>query len=73
MYTNNLVAESSTGEALGFTHKLENMLVLCYYTDQPCRKDQFSQMVNISGKCSTFNSDTTDVLYATTPGASHGL
>ena len=72
-YTNDLAAESSTGETLGFTHKLENMLVSCYYNDQPCPKDQFSQMVNINGKCFTFNSDTTDVLYATTPGASHGL
>ena len=72
-YTNDLVVESSTGETLGFTHKLENMLVSCYYNDQQCPKDQFTQMVNINGKCFTFNSNTTDVLYATTPGASHGL
>ena len=65
--------DPSATAASPFAHKLENMLVSCYYNDQPCFKDSFTTAVNINGRCFTFNSNTTDVLYTTTPGASYGL
>lgn len=73
LYTGNTTEESSTEESLDFSHQLENMLVSCYFNDNLCFKDQFIQMVNINGRCFTFNSNTSNVLYATTPGAPNGL
>ena len=58
---------------LPFSHKLENMLVLCYYNDEPCFEDSFTTAININGRCFTFNSNMSDVLYATTPSAPYGL
>ena len=66
-------SDPSVLENLPFSHKLENMLVSCYYNDQQCFEDSFTTAININGRCFTFNSNTSDVLYATTPSAPYGL
>jgi len=69
------IAEISFGdtESLDFSHRLENMLVSCYFDNQPCFGQHFTPKVNIKGRCFTFNSNTSDVLYASSPGALYGL
>ena len=56
-----------------FSHKLENMLVSCYFNNQPCFNDHFVSRLNTDGKCFTFNSNTSDVRYTTSPGIVYGL
>lgn len=71
-YSDDFIAASTQGLHT-FSHKLENMLVSCYYNDQPCFNSHFVPSININGRCFTFNGNTSDVLYATTPGSSYGL
>ena len=54
-------------------HLLENMLVSCYFNNEPCFKDNFTSGFNINGRCFTFNSNTSDFLNTTSPGALYGL
>jgi len=56
-----------------FSHKIENMLWSCYYNDTPCSVDNFTSFDNLDGKCFTFNGDTSNALFTTTPGSAHGL
>ena len=66
-------SDPSVKITLPFAHKLENMLVSCYYNELPCFEYNFTTASNIHGRCFTFNSNATDVHYATTPGVPYGL
>jgi len=69
VYNNNLFEL----EPIDFGHKLENMLVSCYFNNEPCFKDNFTTRSNFNGKCFTFNSNPINVLNTTSPGALYGL
>ena len=56
-----------------FSHQLENMLVSCYFNNEPCFKDNFTSGFNINGRCFTFNSNASNFLNTTSPGALYGL
>ena len=72
MYTNDF-REPIEEESFIFSHRLENMLVSCYFNNEPCFPDNFTTRSNIHGRCFTFNSNPINVLNTTSPGALYGL
>ena len=72
MYTNDF-REPIEEESFIFSHRLENMLVSCYFNNEPCFPDNFTTRSNIHGRCFKFNSNPINVLNTTSPGALYGL
>ena len=71
-FTND-VAAFAAGGFTQFSHDIENMLWSCYFNNTPCSVSNFTTKINVNGKCFTFNDNTSETHYTSTPGAEHGL
>ena len=71
-FTNDIAAFAAGGFTQ-FSHDIEDMMWSCYFNNQPCSISNFTTKINVNGKCFTFNDNSSNILYTTTPGAENGL